>query len=1229
MSERKLQITQVSNGAGQYSAKLVLEGEGLAQQTATSTFEFKLEPQHREDVRWYLEDYLQYPQDPAPTIAARIEGDLKNIGVDLFKKVFQPNDDTRDLWATLRQKLDDTRVEVNTSVTEANSIPWELIRDPKTDAALALRAESFVRSHSQAAQQPELPQTESGAIRILLVICRPSGDDDVPFRSVATQLIKGLGDQAEDSFQLDVLRPATFERLARVLRDAKSKGKPYHVVHFDGHGMYSEVPDTDAAINWLQRLIPVVLSGPRTGRHGYLLFEKPDHDSNMELVDGPTLGKLLVAADVALLVLNACRSAHAEAPSEPEKSGGGSDVHEQVRAFGSLAQEVMDAGVAGVVAMRYNVYVVTAAQFVADMYQTLVQGRSLGESVSMGRKQLAAQPNRTISFDPRPLQDWPVPIVYEAAPIELFPKRADDRPQITIRGGRSAIERGALDNKLPRPPDIGFFGRDETLLALDRAFDEMPIVLLHAYAGSGKTSTAAEFARWYSLTGGVLGPVLFTSFETYTPLPRVFDKIGEVFDPILEQQKIHWLTLDNDTRRDIALQILKQYPVLWIWDNVEPIAGLADADNAYTPDERQALVDFLRDAKQTQAKILLTSRRDEREWLGDLPCRIAVPRMPMQERVQLARALAEHHQRRLTDVDDWRPLLRFTQGNPLTITVLVGQALRDGLHTRDQIEMFVDRLRTGEAAFDDEAEQGRTRSLGASLQYGFEHAFTEDERRILALLAMFQGFVDVDVLRAMGEPKVEWNLPELKGATRESLIALLDRAAEVGLLTSHGAGYYVIHPALPWFFYDLLNKYRRHDGNSSQNSNNNLHPFRAFVEAMGALGNHYHREFNEGNQKVIDGLSAEEANLLHARHLAQKHDWWFCVTSAMQGLQALYSHTGRRAEWRRLVEEIIPQFVDLPGDGPVEGLEDDWSLVTQYRVRLARDARQWDEAERIQTAHVEWTRKRAENTAGVKFSATANPEDYSSLKELKGVPRNTVRWLAVSLHELGDIQRERLQPDCVASYKESLVVVEAINDRVGAAKCTFNLGTAYKNLKNIRDFAQAEHWYQRSLDLRDEQDLHGRARCLGQIGGVAFARFKEGLRQKLPEAELLEHLNAALQSYHDVLNLMPADAVNDLAVVHSQMGLIYGAAGRFDQGVDHFRRAIVYNERTGNIFDASRNRMDVAIQLAQSNRLLDAREYARAAHRGFETYGESAAEVVARTQQLIVDIEQAIEEQQL
>ena len=70
------------------------------------------------------------------------------------------------------------------------------------------------------------------------------------------------------------------------------------------------------------------------------------------------------------------------------------DVHAQVRAFGSLAQEVMDAGVAGVVAMRYNVYVVTAAQFVADLYAALARGQTLGQAVTWAASSSHAQPLR-------------------------------------------------------------------------------------------------------------------------------------------------------------------------------------------------------------------------------------------------------------------------------------------------------------------------------------------------------------------------------------------------------------------------------------------------------------------------------------------------------------------------------------------------------------------------------------------------------------------------------------------------------------------------------------------------------------------------------------------------------------------------------------------------------------------------------------------------------------------
>ncbi|MCP5113621.1 MAG: CHAT domain-containing protein, partial [bacterium] len=198
------------------------------------------------------------------------------------------------------------------------------------------------------------------------------------------------------------------------------KEKPYHVIHFDGHGAYDD--------------------------RGYLVFENPEFEENHEFVDGTSLGQLLVETGTPVLVLNACRSAYAEPSTAPAVSDG-ENPHAEVRTYGSLAQEVMDTGVAGVVANRYNIYVDTAAQFIGELYARLAAGDSLGEAVGLGRKQLSAQPLRTIAYDPRPLEDWSVPLVYEAAPVALFPK-SEERAKLTIKLGEAETPgRGDLDPK--------------------------------------------------------------------------------------------------------------------------------------------------------------------------------------------------------------------------------------------------------------------------------------------------------------------------------------------------------------------------------------------------------------------------------------------------------------------------------------------------------------------------------------------------------------------------------------------------------------------------------------------------------------------------------------------------------------------------------------------------------------------------------------------------------------
>lgn len=1203
-----LRLTQASSQGATHTITLEWLGAG-PRQTASATVSLALSEQDQQDIRWYVEEYPEYPFTPHPERAARIEARMRDVGQELFNALFAANDRTLRLWAKVADQLDDLRIEIVTDAEGATALPWELLCDPATDTMLALHAQAFVRAAPEVPRQA-LALSEQHVIRILLVICRPAGGGDVPFRSVATRLIKGLSEEALSMFRLDVLRPPTFARLAQVLRDAKARGEPYHVVHFDGHGVYGRPDVLRAELSRLKYRADTP--------QGFLLFESGVMGERQELIHGSKLGELLVQCDVPLLILNACRSAHADQPKADEEVDGTAppaedNPYEKVRAFGSLAQQVMLAGVGGVVAMRYNVYVVTAAQFVAELYRALVLGLPLGEAASRGRKHLYEQPVREI-IERLALQDWLVPIVYEAEPMRLCTPPVGVVPAITIKPAGATPGRGTLDAELPKEPDVGFFGRDDTLLALDRAFDQHHAVLLHAYAGSGKTTAAAEFARWYNLTGGVDGPVLFTSFEQYKPLTQVLDQLGRLFDPLLQRSGIQWDAITNlAEKRDLALQILRQVPVLWVWDNVEPIAGFpAGTPSTWTADEERELADFLRAARGTRAKFLLTSRREEHGWLGELPARVELPPMPMHERRQLAEALADKHRVKL-DQTAWRPLLAYSAGNPLTLTVVVGQALRDGLRTAKQIQDYVQRLRVGEAAFDDDEREGRSKSLAASLSYGFTTAFSAEERAILALLHRFQGFILVDALIWMGDTSKDWHVPVVAGLSRDEGIALLDRAAEVGLLAALGDGYYRIHPALPWFFRRLYDDHYT----APLAADPRLptpDPTRAYIEAIGALGDNYHNQFIEGNRSVIIALKAEEANLLHTWRLARQHGWYRGIISAMQGLRALYAHTGQLAAWQQMVAEAAPAFVDMATDGPLPGREEEWALMTGYRVQLLREERQWAEAARLQDLVVDYSRRQSAPLLALP------PEQLDSTQ------RNTLHSLAASLHELGVIQREQGAAACVDSYQESYDLSLRIGAHAGAASCAFGLGNAYVVVPVLRDLVQAEGWYRRDLELTPESDRVGKGKALGELGRVAYERFLEAQQARQPRTVLEEYLNIALHRYQEALQMFPPDAVNALATTQHQLGLIYSAVvpAYLEQAVAHYREAIRFFEVAGDFCNAAQTRQNVAIAYARAGRFDDALLFARAALRSYDQLGPAAAAEAAEAQQLITAIEQDV-----
>jgi hypothetical protein len=327
--------------------------------------------------------------------------------------------------------------------------------------------------------------------------------------------------------------------------------------------------------------------------------------------------------------------------------------------------------------MRYNVYVGTAARFTADVYAGLLAGQPLGAAVTKARRQLAQSPAGDVGV---PVQDWMVPVAYEAAPLHLA-GGARRRDHIVVLPGNPG-------GTLPPPPDLGFFGRDETLLAMDRAFGGQPIVLLHGQAGGGKTAVAAEFGRWYQRTGGMRGPVLYTSLGQHPTLAGLASQLAGAFTADLAAQGVCWDQLPDGQRRQVTGQIMRQRPLLWIWDDLLPRASSphpADRSDG----GQQELLAFLRFARDTRAKILLISRTEEQDWLGDLPARIALPPLPASESSLLVRAVAASNGLDLTSLGPSSAALSALGGNPRAIIDLTGRAFLEGCTSGDELSDYV------------------------------------------------------------------------------------------------------------------------------------------------------------------------------------------------------------------------------------------------------------------------------------------------------------------------------------------------------------------------------------------------------------------------------------------------------------------------------------------------------------------------------------------------------------
>ncbi len=219
-----------------------------------------------------------------------------------------------------------------------------------------------------------------------MITARPK-EQDVNFRALSRPLLE-LIKREKLPAQIDMLRPPSFAHLREQLENHPGH---YHIVHFDGHGGYGVLPTVDG-------------HQFREGRQGMLCFE--DDAGKESLIDAHQLSSLLREHRIPIMVLNACQSAMIDEAAED--------------AFASVAGALQKAGINGVVAMAYSLYVSGAEVFVPAFYRRLFELGNVSEAVRSGRQAMLQDRGRVCARGKFALDDWLVPVVYQQDPPDLW-----------------------------------------------------------------------------------------------------------------------------------------------------------------------------------------------------------------------------------------------------------------------------------------------------------------------------------------------------------------------------------------------------------------------------------------------------------------------------------------------------------------------------------------------------------------------------------------------------------------------------------------------------------------------------------------------------------------------------------------------------------------------------------------------------------------------------------------
>ena len=1115
-----------------------LHTAGSHQSATAGPFANPLTPKDRAQLRWYLEEYLKFPVGIYPDEARKVEAAMVEWGGRMFELLFGPGRPARDVYILARQAgLRKFDFEVNYRAPQIGIIPWELLYDTEAGYFLVHQFASFSRFRDGGSITWLEPRPPEQALNVLVVIARPYGERDVPYRTVARPVMEILhAPQLSRRIHVEILRPPTFENLQSQLarrREDDSEKAFFDILHFDGHGGFDA---SDRGSDELMRVFDIFEGPP-----GKLLFET--EDGSEDAIEVETLRQQLQAHKVPMVVLNACRSGmetldepalqeqlalqtqlRREKPEEIQAR-----LAEQNRRIASVASTLIDGGADGVVAMGYIVRARAAAIFMRAFYYRVLLGGTAAEAVTTGRLALREHPARPTSFGELPLKDWLIPVYHERMGLRIFQppppnSDAEELLEAFLKGLDAEAPTGEPLPHLPRSPRHGFVGRDLELLEIERGLrrSDLAGVAIVGLGGNGKTTLATGAARWLRATNApqVEGGVYFHAFVDR-------DGDGNAIHPSLAQL-IRAIGLQNCgpsfelegslQQREKVITHLRQEPCLLILDNVETAAGMGELPALLSEEERAEFREFLAEVchPHGRTRLLITSRRSE-EWLELTLKPLRLGGLDPEAAGELAHKILATALS-LTDLQErfsnegwsysYGQLLSALHGHPLGLQIVLP-------HLRDQEpNQVLAAFEAGDSLLDqplDGMDHDRERTLSSCLNYSFS-TLPKPTQRLLEVLGFFRETVDTEILALLSRESQDIEVPErLRRLTSEHWQSTLEQAATIGVVEPlYNSTLFRLHTLLPWFLTGRLHKVLDREALES-----------TFRRRITIWAKELSGVYEKGGlaESAVKSFKHNQATLFHALSRTSQRGEMESVLDTFQCLYDLLEATGQAPTARQLRSQMAGQFKsagEMPSSTPAGKLW--WDLEFKRANELLKKG----------------------NPIGAK-------RVYEKLAER--IAMRNDRDAASIFHQLGmTTQDQRQHEEAQKWYQKSLDIKLRIGDQSGAAISYHQLGMIAQKL---RRFDKAREWYQKSLDIKlPLGNEAGKAATYHQLGRVA---------------EEVRELDQAQEWYQKSLDInlrIGNEAV--AASSYHQLGRVSQLRGYLEEAETWYRKSLHIKLRLGN-----------------------------------------------------------------